>query len=195
MRAGRVPGRRAFILLQRSMCTVCSQLQNIIKEVCLRFGLFLLCSYNRPQTHPRILAFSLHFPHTHARTHSHAQSPILSFLPRETQDPGKRNIAPLCIPGDLAAAAKTLAAAKSVAILSGYPCCLADPPTETDGPPGALAVARALVHLYVCIYINICLCIHRLRCARRPDVKILRCLHIQYVSICIYIHVHSGSAG
>eukprot|EP00277_Geminigera_cryophila_P002825 CAMPEP_0179427950 /NCGR_PEP_ID=MMETSP0799-20121207/13755_1 /TAXON_ID=46947 /ORGANISM="Geminigera cryophila, Strain CCMP2564" /LENGTH=256 /DNA_ID=CAMNT_0021203223 /DNA_START=250 /DNA_END=1017 /DNA_ORIENTATION=+ len=94
VRAGRVPGRRAFILLQRSMCTVCSQLENTIKE-----------------------------------------------------DPGKRGIAPLCIPGDLAAAAKILAAAKSVAILSGYPCCLADPPTETDGPPGALAIARALVAL------------------------------------------------
>ena len=163
------------------------------------FVVQLLCSYNRPQTHPRIPAFSLSpFPtHTCSNplicplTNSFLPSPLSLF----SQDPGKRGIAPLCIPGDLAAAAKILAAAKSVAILSGYPCCLADPPTETDGPPGALAIARALVHLYVYIYINMCICIPRLRCARRPDIKVLTCLHIQYVSICIYIHVHSGSAG
>ena len=61
------------------------------------------------------------------------------------QDPGRRGIAPLFIRGELAAAARSLVPAKSVAILTGYPCCLADPPTETDGPLGALAIARALV--------------------------------------------------
>jgi hypothetical protein len=34
-----------------------------------------------------------------------------------------------------------------VCIATGYPCCLSDPPTETDGPLGALAIARALSSL------------------------------------------------
>jgi hypothetical protein len=33
----------------------------------------------------------------------------------------------------------------AVAILTGYPCCQSNPPTETDGPLGALAVARILL--------------------------------------------------
>lgn len=36
----------------------------------------------------------------------------------------------------------------NVVILSGFPCCVREtPPTETDGPPGALAIARAAVAL------------------------------------------------
>ena len=34
--------------------------------------------------------------------------------------------------------------AKGCLVLSGFPCCVdQDPPTETDGPPGTLALARA----------------------------------------------------
>ena len=63
------------------------------------------------------------------------------------EDPGQRGIAPLITAGELASAAHALSSAdvRSVAILTGYPCCLAEPPTETDGPLGALAIARALV--------------------------------------------------
>ena len=69
--------------------------------------------------------------------------PSSTSLP--AQDPGQRGIASLFLDGELAAAASSLTSARSVAILTGYPCCLADPPTETDGPLGALAIARALV--------------------------------------------------
>ncbi|KAJ1496150.1 hypothetical protein T484DRAFT_1923660, partial [Baffinella frigidus] len=63
------------------------------------------------------------------------------------EDQGGRGIAPLVVPGELAAAANAARAATSVALLTGYPCCVADPPTETDGPPGTLALARALQSL------------------------------------------------
>ena len=35
-----------------------------------------------------------------------------------------------------------------VVILTGFPCCVQEiPPTETDGPPGAVALTRAALHL------------------------------------------------
>lgn len=37
---------------------------------------------------------------------------------------------------------------KQIAILTGFPCLIEHtPPTETDGPPGALAIARACMWL------------------------------------------------
>ena len=55
----------------------------------------------------------------------------------------------LICPGDLLQASITLVAAASnspdshVLVLSGFPCCVhAVPPTETDGPPGAVALVR-----------------------------------------------------
>mmetsp|Transcript_1940 Transcript_1940/g.4222 ORF Transcript_1940/g.4222 Transcript_1940/m.4222 type:complete len:440 (-) Transcript_1940:68-1387(-) len=91
-----------------------------------------------------------------------------------TTDAGGRGMTHLVVPGDLLASAKLLArlTAKSksrprdppsrndddgddggdddplVIILSGFPCCVAHaPPTETDGPPGAWAIAAAASNL------------------------------------------------
>jgi hypothetical protein len=66
------------------------------------------------------------------------------------EDHGQRGIAPLVIRGELARAAYHLShgpARQHIAIVTGYPCCPGSPPTETDGPPGAIATARALVAL------------------------------------------------
>ena len=78
------------------------------------------------------------------------------------EDHGKRGIAPLVLPGELARAAYHLGQCSAkdgsaadraasncqhVAVLTGYPCCPGNPPTETDGPLGAIAIARALVAL------------------------------------------------
>jgi D-glutamate cyclase len=62
-------------------------------------------------------------------------------------DAGNRGMKPLIVPGDLQRAAQCLVQlppASRVVILSGFPCCVhCTPPTETDGPPGTLAIARA----------------------------------------------------
>jgi hypothetical protein len=63
-------------------------------------------------------------------------------------DEGKRGIGEIVIKNELYAAAETLLEARSVAIITGFPCLIDfDPPTETDGPLGALAIARALIAL------------------------------------------------
>lgn len=78
-------------------------------------------------------------------------------------DAGDRGMKALIVPGDLMEAAKELVVGHSlhsdqsnqsvkkncIVILSGFPCCVAHtPPTETDGPPGACAIARAAVALH-----------------------------------------------
>ena len=67
-------------------------------------------------------------------------------------DAGGRGMQSLICPGDLAQAARCLAGPPSskgtVVILSGFPCCVTQtPPTETDGPPGTFAIARAAAAL------------------------------------------------
>jgi hypothetical protein len=82
-------------------------------------------------------------------------------------DAGNRGMKSLIVPGDLRAAAEIIAALEVqggggggpssssssssvgvVVILSGFPCCVKEsPPTETDGPPGTFAIARALAAL------------------------------------------------
>jgi hypothetical protein len=62
-------------------------------------------------------------------------------------DAGDRGMKSLICPGDLWQASITLVASISpdshVLVLSGFPCCVdAVPPTETDGPPGAVALVR-----------------------------------------------------
>ncbi|HWI60274.1 MAG TPA: DUF4392 domain-containing protein [Symbiobacteriaceae bacterium] len=62
------------------------------------------------------------------------------------RDPGGRGVAALLVPGDLDRAAGALAAANRVLIITGFgvgPQGVA----ETDGPPGALFLGRALVQL------------------------------------------------
>ncbi|EKX38682.1 hypothetical protein GUITHDRAFT_115230 [Guillardia theta CCMP2712] len=63
------------------------------------------------------------------------------------EDKGGRGIGPLLREGELEEATRSLQHVRAVAILTGYPCCSSSPPTETDGPPGALAIARALMRM------------------------------------------------
>ena len=62
-------------------------------------------------------------------------------------DAGDRGMKPLICPGDLQKAAESvveLPSPSTVVVLSGFPCCVNEsPPTETDGPPGTYAIARA----------------------------------------------------
>lgn len=65
-------------------------------------------------------------------------------------DAGGRGMKEMIVPGDLVRASHILGelAPSTVIVLSGFPCCVdQDPPTETDGPPGALALARAALAL------------------------------------------------
>ncbi len=63
-------------------------------------------------------------------------------------DAGDRGMKPLIVPGDLEKAAKVVAelhVPSTVIVLSGFPCCVNEsPPSETDGPPGTFAIARAV---------------------------------------------------
>ena len=78
-----------------------------------------------------------------------AQALVAQLEARVQMDEGGRGIAEIVLPpGELFAAAQTLCDSHSVAIISGFPCMLDhDPPTETDGPLGALAIARACLAL------------------------------------------------
>jgi hypothetical protein len=74
------------------------------------------------------------------------------LLDRVQQDEGQRGILNfLSSVEDLDGAVRGLCGlplGSRVAILTGFPCNMDfDPPTETDGPPGALAVARCLIGL------------------------------------------------
>ncbi|KAL3944855.1 MAG: hypothetical protein SGBAC_001057 [Bacillariaceae sp.] len=66
-------------------------------------------------------------------------------------DAGNRGMKCLIVPGDLenaAIAVASLPPKSTVVVLSGFPCCVThDPPTETDGPPGTFAIARAMAAL------------------------------------------------
>ena len=66
-------------------------------------------------------------------------------------DAGNRGMKPLIVPGDLEKAAQVVAAMpvpSTVVVLSGFPCCVNEtPPSETDGPPGTFAIARAVAAL------------------------------------------------
>lgn len=61
-------------------------------------------------------------------------------------DPGQRGIASLVQPGDLLAACATLRTCQEVTIVTGFYIPAAGA-CETDGPPGALSLGRALQHL------------------------------------------------
>jgi D-glutamate cyclase len=72
-------------------------------------------------------------------------------------DVGDRGMKALIVPGDLLEACRILGqlpppqppqSSSTVLILSGFPCCVNEtPPTETDGPPGAYAIARTAMAL------------------------------------------------
>ena len=66
-------------------------------------------------------------------------------------DVGDRGMKSLIVPGDLFKASQNLGQLwddSCVVILSGFPCCVDfSVPTETDGPPGTMAIARAALAL------------------------------------------------
>ena len=65
-----------------------------------------------------------------------------------SNDVGQRGIGAITLPHQLLPAAAAFLAANAVLVLTGFPCRLNDsPPTETDGPPGAVALARAALAL------------------------------------------------
>ncbi len=66
------------------------------------------------------------------------------------RDEGGRGIRRLCRPeGTLESVACNLRSAGRVTLLTGFPCLMQNPiPTETDGPSGTVAVARALLRLH-----------------------------------------------
>lgn len=74
---------------------------------------------------------------------------IITMLEKRIQlDEGRRGIQEIIIQGELYRAANELLTAKRVAIITGFPCLMDfTPPTETDGPLGALAIARSLLAL------------------------------------------------
>ncbi|XP_026860629.2 D-glutamate cyclase, mitochondrial isoform X1 [Electrophorus electricus] len=61
------------------------------------------------------------------------------------EDPGQRGIQALFVPDELLRACLSLSHASSVLITTGFPThYMHDPPEETDGPPGAVAMAAML---------------------------------------------------
>jgi D-glutamate cyclase len=72
-------------------------------------------------------------------------------------DINKRGMKSLIVPGDLYKACLALASLppqSTVAILSGFPCCVKyDPPTETDGPQGSFAIARVCLAMGHSVFI------------------------------------------
>lgn len=61
------------------------------------------------------------------------------------RDPKQRGIQYLFLAGELWNAALSLAGASHVVITTGFPCLITrTPPTETDGPLGAVSLARTL---------------------------------------------------
>eukprot|EP00978_Attheya_sp_CCMP212_P031838 scaffold121875_cov69-Attheya_sp.AAC.1 len=77
-------------------------------------------------------------------------------------DAGGRGMKSLIVPGDLMEASRVFAKlpisqtshnnqgslAPLVLVVSGFPCCVQhDPPTETDGPPGTMAICKAALAL------------------------------------------------
>lgn len=81
---------------------------------------------------------------------SHADI-IRSLEARVQLDEGRRGIKDILLPsGELYHAAMNIISSdvKKVAIITGFPCMLDYiPPTETDGPLGALAIARSILAL------------------------------------------------
>lgn len=72
---------------------------------------------------------------------------VMALERRVQRDEGGRGISDIfCPSGTLLNAALTLQSCSRVAIITGFPCLLDFPvPTETDGPPGACAIAKALL--------------------------------------------------
>jgi D-glutamate cyclase len=85
-----------------------------------------------------------------ARKCSKTLQNILATIERRIQrDEGKRGLSSILLPtGELFKAALELCLSSNITIVTGFPCLLDyDVPTETDGPPGAIALAKAALLL------------------------------------------------
>lgn len=64
------------------------------------------------------------------------------------RDEGDRGIKDIFLKGELYSSAEAVLKCNSIVIITGFPCLLDyNPPTETDGPLGAVAIARSLIVL------------------------------------------------
>lgn len=74
---------------------------------------------------------------------------IASIEERIQRDEGNRGIKQICLPrGELLHAAVSIFNATNVVVLTGFPCLLDfSIPTETDGPPGAVAITKSLLSM------------------------------------------------
>ena len=82
-------------------------------------------------------------------TIANVKSLIASMEQVVQADEGKRGIHDIILPeGELYNAACDMITAQRVAVITGFPCMLThSPPTETDGPLGALSIAKTLLML------------------------------------------------
>ncbi|KAJ8045746.1 D-glutamate cyclase, mitochondrial [Holothuria leucospilota] len=93
---------------------------------------------------PRVIWLS-HDPPLASALSQTAEAVIRRLEVIGSDDPGKRNISQLVVPGDLLKSALSLSHASSVALVTGFPAfCDQEVPFETDGPPGAIALALFL---------------------------------------------------
>ncbi|KAM8915240.1 D-glutamate cyclase, mitochondrial isoform 3-T3 [Spinachia spinachia] len=75
-------------------------------------------------------------------------NPLAHGAPVHIGDPGQRGIRALFVQDELLLSCLTLSHANSVAITTGFPTHhMQSPPDETDGPPGAIAMATMLLSL------------------------------------------------
>lgn len=67
---------------------------------------------------------------------------------RVQRDEGNRGIGNFILPDELFKSASALMEANKIGIVTGFPCLIDfTPPTETDGPLGAVAMAKALINI------------------------------------------------
>lgn len=71
---------------------------------------------------------------------------IRAIEERVQRDEGRRGIGQFMLTGELYNSATSLLGCNRIGIITGFPCLLDfTPPTETDGPLGAVAIAKALI--------------------------------------------------
>jgi hypothetical protein len=92
----------------------------------------------------RGLRRSLH--HITAMNRELSRDCIRAIEERVQRDEGGRGIGQFMLTGELYNSAIALLNCKRVGIITGFPCLLDfTPPTETDGPLGAVVIAKALI--------------------------------------------------
>lgn len=99
---------------------------------------------------PRHLAIMSSSPH------ETALATVRLIEERVQRDEGNRGLGCLLQPtaNELYNAARALLTKKSIAIITGFPCLIeSTPPTETDGPLGAVAIADLLLKLGKTVHI------------------------------------------